>query len=348
MIGNIYITGEIGVDIDLRNVIKQVQDQKDALEYNVYINSIGGFVEEGFDIYNYLISLKKPINTIGIGIVASIATVIFLAGGKRKLNDGTQFMIHNPSGGINGTSDEISNYNKILQETENSLIKFYAETTGLEKEALIPLLRNETFLTIDEAISFGFANEKSDNIKASFKIKNNNINKMENLEEQKSMFTQIMSSLNNVLKKFKIKNIMLIDANGIEINFPSVEEGLNPVVGDLGEIEGKPVPDGTYIMPSLNNVSVTFVGGAITEIVDKTELINLITENESLKKQLSEAFSTIENSNKNLELIKNDLQNFKNEIKGKFNLKIEKEVINQNTIEISDRKKAILNKISKK
>ena len=146
MIGNIYITGEIGVNIELKDVIKQVQDQKEALEYNVYINSIGGYVDTGFDIYNYLTNLNKPITTIGTGFVASIATVIFLAGNKRKLTAGTQFMIHNPSGGVEGTAEQIENYNKSLKDAENNLIKFYSEKTGLEKDALIPLLRNETFL----------------------------------------------------------------------------------------------------------------------------------------------------------------------------------------------------------
>lgn len=347
MVGNIYITGEIGVNIELKDVIKQVQDQKEALEYNIYINSIGGYVDTGFDIYNYLVNLNKPITTIGTGFVASIATVIFLAGAKRKLTAGTQFMIHNPSGGIEGTAEQIENYNKGLKDAENNLIKFYSEKTGLEKDALIPLLRNETFLSNEEAISFGFATETNETIKASFKINNNNKkNEMVLNQDDKNWFESLFS---NFAKKFnKPKNVMLLDATGKEINFPSVEDGLNPQVGDAGEIDGQPVPDGTYEMPSLNNASVTFVGGVITEIVEvDNEIENLKKENEVLKQQNLELTSKVTETENKISEIENEFKNLKTQITGKFKFEVNKKEEQKAGIEISDRKKQILNKLKK-
>lgn len=347
MVGNIYITGEIGVNIELKDVIKQVQDQKEALEYNIYINSIGGYVDTGFDIYNYLVNLNKPITTIGTGFVASIATVIFLAGAKRKLTAGTQFMIHNPSGGIEGTAEQIENYNKGLKDAENNLIKFYSEKTGLEKDALIPLLRNETFLSNEEAISFGFTTETNETIKASFKINNNNKkNEMVLNQDDKNWFESLFS---NFAKKFnKPKNVMLLDATGKEINFPSVEDGLNPQVGDAGEIDGQPVPDGTYEMPSLNNASVTFVGGVITEIVEvDNEIENLKKENEVLKQQNLELTSKVTETENKISEIENEFKNLKTQITGKFKFEVNKKEEQKAGIEISDRKKQILNKLKK-
>lgn len=347
MVGNIYITGEIGVNIELKDVIKQVQDQKEALEYNIYINSIGGYVDNGFDIYNYLVNLNKPITTIGTGFVASIATVIFLAGAKRKLTAGTQFMIHNPSGGIEGTAEQIENYNKGLKDAENNLIKFYSEKTGLEKDALIPLLRNETFLSNEEAISFGFATETNETIKASFKINNNNKkNEMVLNQDDKNWFESLFS---NFAKKFnKPKNVMLLDATGKEINFPSVEDGLNPQVGDAGEIDGQPVPDGTYEMPSLNNASVTFVGGVITEIVEvDNEIENLKKENEVLKQQNLELTSKVTETENKISEIENEFKNLKTQITGKFKFEVNKKEEQKAGIEISDRKKQLLNKLKK-
>lgn len=347
MVGNIYITGEIGVNIELKDVIKQVQDQKEALEYNIYINSIGGYVDTGFDIYNYLVNLNKPITTIGTGFVASIATVIFLAGAKRKLTAGTQFMIHNPSGGIEGTAEQIENYNKGLKDAENNLIKFYSEKTGLEKDALITLLRNETFLSNEEAISFGFATETNETIKASFKINNNNKkNDMVLNQDDKNWFESLFS---NFAKKFnKPKNVMLLDATGKEINFPSVEDGLNPQVGDAGEIDGQPVPDGTYEMPSLNNASVTFVGGVITEIVEvDNEIENLKKENEVLKQQNLELTSKVTETENKISEIENEFKNLKTQITGKFKFEVNKKEEQKAGIEISDRKKQLLNKLKK-
>ena len=87
MTGNIYISGQIGTfdgtpGTELIDIVSQVKSQPKATAFNVHINSEGGLVDVGFDIYNYLKSLGKPITTIGSGIVASIATVIFMAGTK--------------------------------------------------------------------------------------------------------------------------------------------------------------------------------------------------------------------------------------------------------------------------
>lgn len=343
MIGNIYITGEIGVEVHLIDVIKQVQDQKEALEYNVFINSIGGYVDVGFDIYNYLEKLNKTITTIGSGYVCSIATVIFLAGTKRILKNGVQFMIHNPSGGVEGTAEQIANYNKELINVENNLIKFYSEKTSLPKEALIPLLRNESFLTIDEAFSLGFSNEKLiENIKASFKINNKKNDKKMNLNvEDKNWLENLFT---NFSKRFlKSKAIMLIDANGTEINFPEVDEGTNPQVGDKGEINGVSVEDGTYVMPSLNNASITFVGGVITEIIEENKLEPLKKENESLRDQLTEMTEKYENTNKKLTDFEIEFKELKNKFTAKFNFQVKKEEI----IVVDERLEKLKNKFKK-
>lgn len=93
MIGKIYITGTIGdfeedgkvvPGINLIDIVGQVKAQPEATSFDVFINSEGGYVHIGFDILNYLRSLGKPITTIGTGIVASIATVIFMAGTQRR------------------------------------------------------------------------------------------------------------------------------------------------------------------------------------------------------------------------------------------------------------------------
>lgn len=76
MTGNIYISGQIGnfdgvKGVELLDVIAQVRNQPEATDFNVHINSEGGLVDVGFDIYHYLKSLGKPVTTIGSGIVAT-------------------------------------------------------------------------------------------------------------------------------------------------------------------------------------------------------------------------------------------------------------------------------------
>src|SRR5690625_7760617 len=97
MKGVINIFGDIGDDVTLIDVVQQVEKQKDATSFTVNINSNGGYVSEGFAIYDYLSTLEQSITMNGQGVVASIASILFLAGDKRRDQRGTVFMIHLPA-----------------------------------------------------------------------------------------------------------------------------------------------------------------------------------------------------------------------------------------------------------
>src|SRR5690606_32538113 len=188
MFGTIKIYGQIGEcdgqkGVELIDVISQVRKQPEATGFNVHIDSEGGRVDVGFDIYNYLKSLGLPIVTIGEKLVASIATVIFMAGNKRMVSPDTQFMIHLPMGGLtNATADEMEAYAKETKRVETEIVSFYTKELGMNKESIFPLLRNETWLDNEQLIALGFVT--SDNtvqLAAKFKKSTNkNSNKMSN------------------------------------------------------------------------------------------------------------------------------------------------------------------------
>ena len=330
MVGKIYINGQIGamddeVGVNLIDVIRQVQKQPLSQSFDVFINSEGGYVDVGFDIYDYLKSLNVPITTIGQGLVASIATVIFMAGDTRKLSNGTKFMIHLPSGLVGGTADEINQYSEMLKASENRMVKFYTSITGLTAEAITPLLKNETWIGSEDALSMGFTTEAE--VQLSMVAKFNNLNtdtKMTKedkgwIEEQFAKFTAMFGT--------KHKAIVLTDANGVEIEFPTVEDGQTPAVGDEATIDGQPA-EGEYIMPQLANATVVFSGGAITEIKEaegEDEMATLKAENDALKQQLAEAQAnaTAEATAKaeaetKLETIATEFTNFKAQVTAKF------------------------------
>lgn len=329
-IGKIYINGSIGanegeVGVNLIDVIKQVQGQPFAQHFDVYINSEGGYVDVGFDIYDYLKSLKVPITTHGIGMVASIATVIFMAGDERKLQAGCKFMIHLPSGEVSGTADEIGAYNEMLKATEDRIIKFYNQTTGLSTEAIKPLLRQETWLDSSDAFDLKFATEQTIEFSAVAKYEKLNT-KIENkmTKEDKSWIEEQFKSFTALFKGSKPKNIMLLDSTGVEIEFPTVEDGALPQVGDEAKVGGEPA-DGTFIMPQMDNATVICVAGAISEIVpadagtDNEEMTALRQENEALKTQLAEATATSQTATAKIEEIENKFTEFKASVTAKFN-----------------------------
>ncbi len=325
MEGNIYINGLIGslpneVGVELIDVIQQVKKQTDLTSLSVHINSEGGVVNVGFDIYHYLKSLNIPITTIGSGMVASIATVIFMAGNRRILKDNTRFMIHLPMGGVEGTSDEIANYALDVKNTEKKIVDFYKKELDTTEEAIRPLLNNKTWLNDSQLDSLGFTTEIRMPVVAKAYIENNNNNhkNKDMTENDKGFFMGLFDAFHK--KNKGIVNLNLTDANGTAVVFPDLNEGDKPKVGDKATIEDKPA-EGEVLIDSLTYV---FASGVISEIKemsadDSEEMKALKAENESLKEQLTTA-------NANKENILQDVVNLKKQITSRFDFEDKKEI----------------------
>lgn len=262
MEGKIYITGDIGCFWDIQGVqlidiIQQVKKQPDATSFDVFIDSEGGECEAGFDIYNYLRSLGVPIKTVGVGAVMSIATVIFMAGDSRVLRQGAEFMIHLPSGGYQGTADEIEEYAEQVRAVEKRLIDFYKKTIQISEEAIRPLLKNETYLTAEQATSLGFATEADVAVAAKSKLYLNLKSDSKMTKEDKSWIENLFGKVENVIKniaKSTIVGLKLTDATGVILDFPDLADDAKPAKGDKVTVDGNPA-DGEYLMPD----GVTYV-----------------------------------------------------------------------------------------
>lgn len=319
MKGIINIVGEIGVDVNLVDIISQVENQKEATAFDVVINSVGGSVDVGFDIYNYLKSLNVPIKTIGKELVASIATVIFMSGNERVLEQGTEFMIHLPWGSVSGTTQEIEAYNEMLKKYEKKLVDFYVKATNLSEEAIRPLLTYETWLSPKLAFDLKFTTSVQEDLpilaKANFNFKPDN--KM--TEEQKGFFAKFNEKLDAIMSKISgtqdVKAIVLQDANGVEIEFPEVMDGEQPEVGvSTAMVDGQPA-EGEYLMP--DGQTYIFVGGVLTEIVE-VEVDDNAEKIAELERQLEEAKAEIEAKETALNEVKKEVVALKKEIKSSF------------------------------
>src|SRR5690606_35130056 len=130
----------------LVDVIRQRKNQPEATGFDVNIDSMGGYEDDGFNIYDYLTGLNLPIHTKGRGVVASIATVVFMAGDKRTRYDDTKFMIHMPYVPKleNAGSEDLDRVSNHIKEVEKKLIKFYSEKTSIEENAIKSMLKSET------------------------------------------------------------------------------------------------------------------------------------------------------------------------------------------------------------
>lgn len=326
MNGNIYINGLIGTrlnekgeveekGVELLDVILQVKNQPKAESFTVYINSPGGYVDVGFEIHDYLKSLGKPIKTVGQGMVASIATVIFMAGSQRVLKPNTEFFLHLPGGGIDGNSEEIEMYSKEMKEVEKKILNFYTETTGLTENEILPLLRKETFLNSDEALKLGFATEKTEASRAVAYFKD---------KPKKSKMSKkdkgIIAKLKAIVNGLPVTNKIVFDAEGNELDFYELEDDATIEVGAKANYDGT-AADGEYKVASEDDPEVVltyvFERGVLTEIIvpeaeeEEDEMTALKAENESLKTQLAEKETEVTALGEKVTALKADNKTFK-------------------------------------
>lgn len=313
MKGNIYISGQIGSfdgvkGVELMDIISQVKKQPEAKSFDVYIDSEGGYVHIGFDIFNYLRSLRIPLNTIGSGVVASAATIIFMAGDTRTIRNNTQFMIHLPWGEAVGTADEVERYAKELRACEKNIVDFYKKTLSLSEEALRPLLIEETWLTNDQLSTLGFTTSKPVLAKAKAKIKTDN--KMSNNKDRKGAFEQAKSWARSILG---IKNKIVFDAENNEVDFYELGDEDTISVGAKATIGGEPA-SGSVVMA--DGMTYVFEAGElieIIEVVEDEEMASLREENETLTSENAELIEAINGIKDKFEAIQKE----NGELKGK-------------------------------
>jgi len=159
----IYIFGEIGWDVQAVNVIQDIQDTKDD-EINVIISSGGGSAFEGLMIYDALKSSNKKINTKILGLGASAASVIFMAGDNREMGEGSLIMVHNSWSMFMGNKEEVESQLGTLEAIDKRITSIYVNATGLPEEEVKQLLKDESFLSAEESIQLGFATSTADTI----------------------------------------------------------------------------------------------------------------------------------------------------------------------------------------
>lgn len=148
---------------------KQLEQLTDVERINVYINSYGGEVAEGLAIYNALKRHKAKVVTHCDGFACSIASVIFMAGDERVMNESSLLMIHNAWTWCEGNADQLRKQADDLEKiTQASVVAYKAHST-LSEEEIKDLLDKETWLLPNEALEYGFATdiEKTENKAAS-------------------------------------------------------------------------------------------------------------------------------------------------------------------------------------
>ena len=163
-VATVSIFDEIGMwGITAREFIGDLANVK-AKVLNVDINSPGGSVFEGVAIYNALMNRVKSgtvVNVTVMGVAASIASYIAMAGSKITMPANTYMMIHNPWGRTGGNADEMRDYADLLDKIALNLVATYVARTGQTEDEVKAMLSKDTWLSAAEAKALGFCDEVS-------------------------------------------------------------------------------------------------------------------------------------------------------------------------------------------
>lgn len=141
----------------------------------VSINSIGGDVFAGLGIFHALKGSGKKVTVKVMGLAASIASIIAMAGDKILMPANTFMMVHNPWSFAVGNADVMREQADLLDKVGDALTAIYVNRTGKTEEEVKALLKAETYMTAAEAVENGFADEVLDDITVSAKFDVSNL-----------------------------------------------------------------------------------------------------------------------------------------------------------------------------
>lgn len=262
----IEIKGEIGTEYTYKQFITDYSNAKGE-PINLFINSVGGSVQEGNQIAEFIRSHSESfLRVVNSGHVASIAASIFLALPFEKrffdLSKGVA-LIHNPMSTTDGllNADELASVSELLKQEQKSIQSYISKQTGADTDVIGALMQINEPLSEAQLQSINFANIIKFQAVAYFNKNNMNKQDIEQIIEEKnqSFFEKIKA-----LFVPTFKAIMVTDAEGNQIDFPEVPDGGEIKVGDKTS-----APDGELVMAT--GETYVIAGGVLTEIKPAAE-----------------------------------------------------------------------------
>ena len=155
----VMVTGEIETNM-ANTIVAQLlflESENPNADISLYINSPGGDVTAGWAIMDTMQYIKPNVSTIGLGLVASMGTVLLAAGakGKRFVLPNTELMIHQPSSGTQGKVTDMEIYMKEMQRVKQLFIKQMSEFTGRKEKEVFDAMERDNWMSAEEAKKFG-------------------------------------------------------------------------------------------------------------------------------------------------------------------------------------------------
>ena len=159
----VFLTG--GVNDEVASLICAqllfLESENPSKDISFYINSPGGLVTSGFAVYDTMRYIRPDVSTVCIGRAASMGSLLLCAGseGKRYALPNSRFMIHQPSGGVEGQAADIEIQAREILKLRERLNNMYVEHTGQELSVIEEAVDRDRFMSPEEAKEFGLIDE---------------------------------------------------------------------------------------------------------------------------------------------------------------------------------------------
>lgn len=154
-----WIYDWFGIEATSPNSVDRALEKANGEDIEVEINSGGGSVFAGSEIYTALKSYKGNVTVKIVGLAASAASVIAMAGKKIIMSPTAQMMVHNVSSYAEGDYRNMEHTAEVLKSANNTIANAYRIKTGKTQEELLSLMDSETWMTAEKAKELGFIDE---------------------------------------------------------------------------------------------------------------------------------------------------------------------------------------------
>ena len=126
-------------------------------EITFYINSPGGMVTSGMVIYDTMQMITSPVSTVCMGMAASMGSILLSGGekGRRFIFPNGEVMIHQPSGGGQGTSADLEIMAQQMQKTKELGARILAENCGQTIEKILKDFDRDYWMDAKESVAYG-------------------------------------------------------------------------------------------------------------------------------------------------------------------------------------------------
>jgi ATP-dependent protease ClpP protease subunit len=222
--------------------LKAELENANGLDVTFNIASEGGSYFEGLTMAAMISSYKGKTTAKGIGIVASAATVVFLAADEKVLTSNSFFMIHSAWSGAEGNAKQISKTVELLNRVDEQMVNIYTaqmESKGKlinnsiedTKAYVRNMMSEETWLTAEEAVDYGFADYIMDEAQIpdykSYEAVFNKVraeSKFKNIPKIENSMNDKKSLLQNIASVFGFKAEIVEEKDMTVIEEPKAEE----------------------------------------------------------------------------------------------------------------------------